>query len=284
LGAVSLAICGRRDTGAALLRSSGKHVSNLRLLGTATGFGWRLTSGALLVWSVGIAVTAFVFGLMTGALVDFINQDQTYRDMLSSMGMDMSVPAVGYLCYIALFMALPYAAFLAWRVGATRQEEADGRLDNLLARGVVRWRWLALTALHAFLAAVILLAVTTAALWAGVRLANAPVSRWQMLEPMLGLLPIVALFTGLTILTFGIAPRLTIALPVTLAVLGYLLDTFGAALKWPKSVLGVSPFHHLARLPAAPMTTTAIVAMTALGILAAAAGIAAFTRRDLRGA
>jgi ABC-2 type transport system permease protein len=284
LGTVGVAICGRRDTGAALLRSTGKHRSNLRLLGTASGFGWRLAVGALLAWTVALTVTALVFGLMTGALVDFIKEDKTYRDMLESMGMDMSVPAVGYLSYIALFLALPFAAFLAWRIGATRQEEADGRLDNLLVRGVVRWRWLAITTVYAFLSAVTLLAATTVALWAGAALADAPVTAWQLLEPMLGTLPIVALFTGIAVLAFGVAPRLTIALPVTLALLGYLLDTLGTALGWPRSVLGVSPFHHLARLPSQPMTTTAIVGMTALGVAAAAAGTVAFSRRDLRGA
>ena len=48
-------------------------------------------------------------------------------------------------------------------------------------------------------------------------------------------------------LTFGVAPRLTVVVPVALAVLGYLLDTLGSALDWPNAVLSISPFHHLAR-------------------------------------
>lgn len=85
-------------------------------------------------------------------------------------------------------------------------------------------------------------------------------------------------------LVFGIAPRLTVVVPVTLAVLGYLLDTFGTALDWPNAVLALSPFHHLGRLPGAPMTLAAIAVMTAIGAAAATAGIAAFAQRDLRGA
>jgi ABC-2 type transport system permease protein len=284
LGGAALAVCGRRDTGAALVRSAGSHRSTLRLLGSAPTFGWRLTSGALLAWAVALAVITFVFGLMTGALVDFINEDESYRKMLESMGMDMSVPAVGYLSYIALFLALPFAAFVGWRVGATRQEEAEGRLDNLLVRGVVRWRWMAVTTAHALAAAAVLVVASTAALWAGSRLVDAPVTTWQIVEPMAGTLPVVALFTGVAVLTFGVAPRLTVVVPVTLAVLCYLLETFGTALDWPNSLVGVSPFHHLARLPGAPMTPTAILLMTAIGVAAAAAGIATFAQRDLRGA
>lgn len=284
LAGAALAVCGRRDVGAALVRTGRTHRSVFRLLGSATEFGWRLTAGALLGWAITLATVTFVFGLMTGALVDFINQDKTYRTMLESMGMDMSVPAVGYLSYIAVFLALPFASFLGWRLGATRQEEAEGRLDNLLVRGVLRWRWLAVTSVHAFLAALILVAATAVALCIGTQLVDAPVTTWQVVEPLLGTVPLIVVFTGIAVLTFGIAPRLTSAVPVTLAVLGYLLDTFGIALKWPHAVLAVSPFHHLARLPGNPMTPAAVLVMTGIGIAAAAVGIVAFARRDVRGA
>jgi ABC-2 type transport system permease protein len=284
LGGTAVELCGRRDTGAALLRSSATRRSRLRLLGSATAFGWRLTSGALLAWTLTLATTSLVFGMMTDAIVDFINDDETYRRMLESMGMDMSVPVVGFLSYIAVFMALPFAAFLGWRVGAMRQEEADGRLDNLLVRGVVRWRWLTVTTAHAFVAATILVVATGGGLWAGAQLVDAPVTASQVVEPMAGTVPLVALFTGISVLVLGIAPRLTTAVPVTLAVIGYLLDTFGTLLKWPQAVVALSPFNHLARLPGTPMTTTAVLVMTAAGLIAAAVGIVAFERRDLRGA
>lgn len=96
LGGTAVELCGRRDTGGALLPSSATRRSRLRLLGSATAFGWRLTSGALLAWMLTLAITSLVFGLMTDAIVDFINDDETYRRMLESMGMDMSVPVVGF--------------------------------------------------------------------------------------------------------------------------------------------------------------------------------------------
>jgi ABC-2 type transport system permease protein len=284
LSGAALIICARRDAGVALMRSTESRRSSMRLLGSAPSFGWRLSSGALLGWALTLAVITFVFGLMTGALVDFINDDETYRKMLESMGMDMSVPAVGYMGYIAVFLALPFASFLGWRVGAARQEEAEGRVDNLLVRGVVRWRWLAATTAYALLAAAILVTIATAALWAGTELVDAPVTSSQVIEPMAGTLPLVALFTGIAVLVFGIAPRLTVVVPVTIAILAYLLDTFGTALDWPNLVLALSPFHHLARLPGAPMTLPAIAVMTGIGALAAVGGIVAFARRDLRGA
>ncbi len=283
LGGGALVLAGRRDAGAAFLRMRIHGRSRLRLLSGPAAFVWRLTSPALAAWAVLLAVVSFVFGLMTQAIVDFINEDESYRRLLESMGMDMSEPVVGFMSYMAIFLALPFAAFVGWRLGAVRQEEADGRLDNLLVRGVVRWRWLTVVTAHAFFAATLLEGVTGIGLWAGARAVNAPISVSQILEPLAGTLPLVALFTGLAVLTLGIAPRLTVVVPVTVAVLGYLLDTFGAALKWPRSVLAVSPFHHLARLPGMPMSALAVLVMTALGLAAAGLGIAAYSRRDVLG-
>jgi len=73
-------------------------------------------------------------------------------------------------------------------------------------------------------------------------------------------------------------------LPVVLAVAAYALNAFGTSLDWPQLVLGISPFRHLAQLPGSPMTWQAVAALTGIGTAAAAAGIVAFTRRDLRSA
>ena len=284
LAAAAVALSGRRDTGAALVRSRATRRPRLHLLGSATAFGWRATAGSLLAWASTLAVTSLVFGLMTGALVDFIEEDDTYRRMLESMGVDMSVPLVGFTSYLAVSLALAFACFAGWRLGATRQEEADGHLDNFLTRGVVRWSWLAVTSLHAYVAATLLVLVSGVGLWAGAWLVETPVAVSQVAEPLAGTLPLVALFTGLAVLTFGVAPRLTVGVPVTLAVVGYLLDTFGTMLEWPEWLLSASPFHHLARLPGSPMTLTPVLVMTAAGVVAAAVGVVAFARRDVRGA
>jgi ABC-2 type transport system permease protein len=284
LASIALLARERRDTGAALVRGQQSRRPRERLLGGALAFGWRLTTGALVAWTTILLVSNVVFGLMVGAIIDFVEGDETYRKLLEAMGMDMTSPVVGFLSYMALVMALPFAAFVAWRIGAARQEEADGRLESLLVRGVVRWRWLSATAALAFIAALVVAVASAVGLWLGARLTDVHVTVTQVAEPMAGTLPVVALFLGLTVLTYGVAPRLTVALPVTLAVVGYLADTFGRMLEWPTAVLVLSPYHHLPRLPAEPMTASAVVVLVGLGLAFAATGIAAFCRRDVQGA
>jgi len=96
--------------------------------------------------------------------------------------------------------------------------------------------------------------------------------------------PFVDVMLVLLIVFMVTAPLLTVGVPVTLAVVGYLLDTFGTLLEWPEWLLSASPFHHLARLPGAPMTLTSVLVLTAAGVVAAAAGVVVFARRDIRGA
>jgi len=283
LSVVAVGLAARRDTGAAVLKDRAKRRSNSRMLGSAPAFGWRLGQGALVAWGVILGVMSVVFGVMTDALLELLEEDDGYRKTLEAMGVDLSEPLVGFLSYLAVSIAVTVAAFTGFRLGTLRQEEAEGRLDNLLVRGAVRWQWLALSTLLAVLAAGLLLVVSALGTWLGARLVDAPLPLDQVVEPMAGTLPLVLFFVGLSVLTFGLAPRQTTVLPVTVAVVTYLLDTIGTALEWPSWVLGLSPFHHLARLPGDPMTAGATAGMTAAGLLLVVLGVVAFSRRDLRG-
>ncbi|URN11217.1 hypothetical protein LUW77_02340 [Streptomyces radiopugnans] len=100
---------------------------------------------------------------------------------------------------------------------------------------------------------------------------------------VLNTLPVVVLLTGLAVLVYGTAPRLTVGLSAAVAVTAYLVETIGTALDWPGRVLNLSPFHHLATVPVEPFEPLPAAVMTGLGLLAVAAGVAAFERRDVTG-
>ncbi len=56
---------------------------------------------------------------------------------------------------------------------------------------------------------------------------------------------------------------------------------FGALLGAPQWLLDLSPFEHVALVPAQPFRTGSAAAMLAIGVAAAGAALAAFRRRDL---
>jgi ABC-2 type transport system permease protein len=93
----------------------------------------------------------------------------------------------------------------------------------------------------------------------------------------------VVLIGGLAVFSFGLFPRLTVAIPVTVTVVGYVVTLLGPALSWPAWVLNLSPFTHLAWVPAVPWAATSGIVMTCLGLVLLGIGLLAFNRRDVVG-
>jgi ABC-2 type transport system permease protein len=67
-------------------------------------------------------------------------------------------------------------------------------------------------------------------------------------------------------------------------VAGYVLTLLGPALSWPGWIIDLSPFTHLAYVPAQPFAATSAAVMALIGCIAGASGVASFSRRDITGA
>lgn len=125
--------------------------------------------------------------------------------------------------------------------------------------------------------------VAGVAMWTGVAATGADLRVTDAVGSMLGPLPAALFFTGIAVLCFGTIPRLTVPLSVGLAVTSYVLELLGTSLGLPAAVLDLSAFHHLSSVPVEPFQLMPTAALGGLGLLAAAAGVAAFRRRDLTG-
>jgi ABC-2 type transport system permease protein len=282
LAVVAVMLRTRRDIGAALLVSEGGREPRLRQLGSPAAFGWRSNQAMLIAWIVGVAAYAAVMGAIVSTMIDWLAGDEGYQRILSAMGMDQAVTNKGFLAFIATILGLVVALQVAWRLAVTRTEEESGRLEAILARPVTRLRWLGGNALLSLLGGTLLILVGGAAIWAGATAAgSSEITAWDAMRSTLNLLPIVALTAGLAIAAFGVLPRLTVALPVAVIVVGFVLSMLGPALDWPQWALDLSPFTHLALVPAEPWAATSGIAMTAIGIVLAIVGFVTFHRRDL---
>jgi len=94
-------------------------------------------------------------------------------------------------------------------------------------------------------------------------------------------LPAVWVMAAIGAALFGLAPRLVVG--ATWAVLAVVLSItmFGEPLQLSRWLIDASPFAHLPKLPAAELTLTPVLWLLAVAGLLAAAGLAAFRRRDL---
>ncbi|HSK25575.1 MAG TPA: hypothetical protein VK894_01515 [Jiangellales bacterium] len=283
LASTALLLRRHRDIGTAWIATTDSPRPRLRLLGSPEAFAWRSSRGVLVAWAAGLVIYSFVLGTLVVTMTDVLMEDETYRSTLELFGIDLDEVTQGLLGVMGVLFGLVLALYAAWRVGAARSEEASSRLENLLTRPLSRRRWLGGHALLTLVSVVLLTAATGLALWIGAGVAGSDLGLGDAVASVANTLPLVVLFGGVAVLVLGAAPRLTVGLTVGLAALMYVLQLVGPALDWPSYVVGISPFHHLAIVPAEPYALTAGLVMAGLGTVAALAGLEAFQRRDLAG-
>ena len=282
LAVVAVMLRTRRDTGAALLVSEAGREPRLRRLGSPAAFAWRSNRAVLVAWLLALGAFGAIMGAIVSTMIDWLAGDEGYQRILASMGMDQAATNQGFLAFIGTILGMAVALQVAWRLGATRAEEESGRLEAILARPVTRLRWLGGHALLSLLGGILLILVGGAAMWAGAAAAgSAEIAWWDAMRSTLNLLPIVVLTAGLALAAFGLAPRLTVALPVALTVVGFVLSMLGPALNWPQWTLNLSQFSHLAMVPAEPWAATSGMVMTGIGAALAVVGLMTFHRRDM---
>ena len=282
LGLVGVRLRAERDAGGALLARESSGRSRLLLLSSPLAFAWRTGRGAMAGWAAGLAAFAAVMGALVGTMIDWIAGDTSYQQILTAMGLDEALTIKGFVAFLAFAFGLAIGVHLSFRVGAARAEEESGRLDAVLARPVGRLRWLGGHVLLVAASALGLTAVVGVSMWAGARLAgSSALTLSDTLTSSLNTLPVVALVGGLSLALFGLLPRLTVAVPTTLAPAGFVLYLLGPALEWPQWALDLSPFTHLAMVPAEPWGVTGALVMTALAVGLVAVGALGFRVRDI---
>jgi ABC-2 type transport system permease protein len=273
----------RRDSGASLLAGQERR-SRAWGLGSPAGFAWRTSLGVLVAWAAGVAVAGAVVGALLPTFEEFLDSDSSLVEMLKAAGMNVNDLTRGFIGLWATLLGLVIAVYSAFRMGATRNEEDSTRAEFLLTRPLRRWRWLGGHVLCVLAAVVLLSVVSGAAMWLASIAVDANLTAADSFSAMFNTLPMVAVFAGVSVLAFGVAPRLTVAVGATTPVAAFVLELVGPLLEWPDWVVGLSPFHHLAAVPVDPVAWPAALLMVAVGVALTAAGIVAFERRDLVGA
>ena len=284
LAALAVMLRARRDLGGALLATDAGREPHLHLLGSPIAFAWRSNRAVLLGWILGLGAYAAVMGSLISTMIGWLAQDKSYQQIMADLGLDQVLTTRGFLSMMGTMIGLAVALQVAWRMGAARAEEESGRVEAILARPVSRLRWLGGHALLSLLGGSLLLAATGTAMWLGVAASGSDEITWDdAIRSVLNTLPVVVLIGGLAVFSFGLLPRLTVALPVTVTVVGYLVTLLGPALSWPSWILNLSPFTHLALVPAVPWAAASGIVMTCLGLAFLGVGLLAFQRRDVIG-
>ena len=234
----------------------------------------------MIAWLLAIAVTGLVFGLVAQAAGSALKSSPTLEQVIERLG-GQAAGAASYLGFVFVVAAGLVAVAVAGQVTAMRNEEAAGRLDNLLVRRVARTSWLGVRL--AVAAALVLLAalVVGLAAWIGASSQHAGIGLGSMVQAGVNVAPPALFVLGVGGLVFGLWPRAAIAVVYGVVVWSFVAEVFASLTSSTGWLRDTSPLAHMAPAPAAPPDWTAAAWLVGLGIVAALVGLAAFRRRDL---
>ncbi len=272
----------RRDIGVGLLQTSDTKEPDRRLLSSPLAQALRDERGRLAAWIIGSGLFAVLIGVLADSVTS--TESASLNRQLAKLGVSSVSTASGYIAFTFLFFILLVCLFCASQLAAARHEEADERLDTLLAQPVARGRWLAGRLLLAMAGAAGLAVALGVLTWAGAASQGADVSFGDMVGAGANCLPIALLFLGLGALAFAAWPRATSAAAYGLVLLAFVWELFGSLLDLPAWAVDLSPFHQVALVPAESFKATAALIMLAIAGLAMVAAVRVFERRDLVGA
>ncbi|MFD5116528.1 ABC transporter permease [Streptomyces sp. NPDC058391] len=265
-------LAGRRDIGMSFLPARpGPARGRLR---TAGGLAWRLQRGSLFGWGTGFLLAGIVFGGITDGAADLVGGNQQTREIIERMGGRQGLTDA-FLAAMVGVLAMVAALYVVASVLRLYGEETGGRAEPVLAGGVGRLRWAAGHLMIAFGGGALVV------LLGGVGLA---IGYGRALPAILGAalvqLPAIWVLGALAVALYGLVPKAAVA-GWAVAGLALALGWIGPALGFPQSVLNLSPFGHLPKLPGTEMAWTPVLALTALAAALVAAGLAGLRRRDM---
>lgn len=180
-----------------------------------------------------------------------------------------------------LYLAALLAFAVAGQISVARSEEAEGHLDNLLARRPSRSQWLAGRVGFGVAVAVAAGFATSIGGWIGVTAGNSQVGMSAMMRAGLNITVPALFILGVGTLLYGLVPRLAAPLPYGLILWSFLIEIIGSSISSNHWLLDTAVFSHLGPVPATSLNWTVVAWLIGLAAVATLTGVAAFTKRDL---
>jgi polyether ionophore transport system permease protein len=283
LVAVALVLVRRRDAGAGMVRAADTNAgASIRLLSTPLALATRRRIGELAAWGLGLVVLGLLSGGLSESFVGFAQKQPDAYHTLVKFGLAATVTPGGFVAMMDMIYAVVLAGYAIACLHGDYDDETTNRLDLPYSNRITRTGWAGSTVVTVTAALMALTVLLGLATWAGSALAGAGLSAGDSLSAAANVLPVSIFFLGLAMLLHGVRPSWTVGVTGVLAIGLYMVELIGPALDWSRWVLDLSPYHHLALVPAEAAAWTALIVMLSISIAATALGLLSYAHRDLQ--
>ncbi|MFV0428604.1 MAG: ABC transporter permease [Arachnia sp.] len=278
LVAVAYLLAARRDFGAGMLQVRAGRSRAGAWVGSPLSVSWLILRSQAMWWSLALLLFGLMYGAFTGAMVDaFADLPDLFRHIMGGAQGALE----GYLTLTTTMFHVAFAAYAVVAISKLRTEEAEGRLEPLLASPITSRAWVSNAA------AIIAVVTVGLAILEGTVAGAFAVSvdgdwSWmsQSIAAALVGIPAVGIVWAIAAVLYAVAPRL-MGLAWIPIVAGFLISMFGDLLDLPGWARQISPFEHTPQLPTEVMEWPPILIQTvvALGLISFA--VAWIGRRDI---
>jgi ABC-2 type transport system permease protein len=275
-----------RDLGAPLVRWPSRHrpvtyePSRSLLWRIPVVRGLYERRAGLATWAAGVAAVGVLFVYLTKAVLQPLLSIPTLTQFFGNVvGGQLYTTFLGYLWLT--FAELLFAAFAIVQVARWSAEDSDGRLELILSTprsraSVVLERAIALT-----LGALLVAAVSGAAVAVAANYEAMDVSRERLAEGTLLLVPFALVFAAAGAVLAAWSPRAAVGLLGGLAFTSYLVDELGPLFRWPAWVQDLSAFKLFGTPLASGVDRSGLVIMVVIILVGFGASILLMERRDV---
>jgi ABC-2 type transport system permease protein len=277
--AAAYVLFGVRDFGSGLWAARPGPDRADAVLSSPLGLAWRLQRGSVIGWTAGMALLGLAYGSIGNDVGTLIGDSTASQDVFVQGGGSL---VDGFYAVAIVMIALVGAGFTVSSALRPRTEEDEGRVEALLVTGLTRRRWLTAQIAVTVAGTVAVLVGGGLGLGLGYALATGDGSRiGPFLLDTVGYAAPALVLAGIARLLYGVVPRWASLAWLGLG-LGVVILFFGPLLHLPVWLQQLSPYHHLALVPAEPFSWAPFLVLLLVAAALSAAGEAAFGRRDLR--
>ncbi len=275
-------LAAHRDLGGGIISDRPGPASGAPWMLRPTGLALRLQRASVCGWAVGLLSCGLVYGSMGDAVESMLRDNPQLADYFAQLQGASVTDA--YLATAVSMLGMVAGGFAIASALRARSEEASGYAELLLTTPMARGAWVRS---HVALSVAGTLVVTAASGF-GLGVAHAvvsgdPAAIGRLSAASVATTPAILVLVGVTTAIFGWLPRWSmLAWAAFVVVVG--VGVFGEVLGLSSWLRAVSPFDHLAAMPAEDFdpVSTAVLLFIAAGLLAI--GELGFVRRDLEAA
>jgi ABC-2 type transport system permease protein len=265
----------RRERGAAVRTPSANPLLQAPVLSAVYEQRWALVS-----WVVGMMLCAAFVMSLARSTADLLRSNATFHAYLEAgFGNDPNVVLLALFWFgLAAFLLATYAIT---QVALWAADDADGRLEMVIAQPVPRSRVVLERCLTLALASTLIAGVGSLMVAVGAPTAGIHIDGARLLLATALLVPLTLTFGGLGAAIIARRPRWAVPVLSFVAIAGYLLQQVGPLYHLPGWALDFSVFTLYGTPLSSGIFWTGLWAMLAVIVLGFGVGLAAMRYRDV---